>query len=131
MVGKREGISVIDRRRVLIIDKNRRTADELQETFVKSGYEAEVALSALVGESIISERRMDVAVLNADIGHKEDWKLVRKLRKYDPLLPLVLFNAPKVKELSREARRIGVERFIDTPLDPATVLAEATKVVRN
>jgi len=131
---------LIDRRRVLIIDRNRRTVDELQERFVKSGYEAEVALSALVGLSIISTRKMDVAVLNAALGHEEDWELVKRLKKHDPHLPLVLFNPSRAsgsngastdKGLSKEARRAGVERFINTPLDPDLVLAEAEKVARN
>ena len=122
---------MIDRRRVLIIDVNRRTVDELHKTFIQSGYEAEVALSAPVGLSIIAARRMDAAVLNADLGHEEDWQLVKRLKKSDPELPLVLFNAPKVKGLSREARRAGVERFLVSPLDPDTVLAETRRVIRN
>src|SRR3990172_11922895 len=98
---------LITRQRVLIIDEDRRTVDKLQEKFVQSGYEAEIALSGPVGLAIVGERYMSVAVLSAKVGHEEDWELVKNLKKSDPHLPVVLFNAPKVKGLSKEARRAG------------------------
>ena len=122
---------MITRRRVLIIDEDRRTVDKLQETFVQSGYEAEIALSGPVGLAIISERYMSVAVLSAKVGHDEDWELVKSLKKSDPHLPVVLFNVPKIKGFSKEARRAGVSKFILSDLDAETVLHETIKVMRN
>ena len=122
---------MISRRRVLIIDEDRRTVDRLQEKFVQSGYEAEIALSGLVGLAIVAERYMSVAVLSAKVGHDEDWELVKSLKKSDPHLPVVLFNVPKIKGFSKEARRAGVSKFILSDLDAETVLHEAVKVMRN
>jgi DNA-binding response OmpR family regulator len=122
---------LITRRRVLIIDEDRRTVDRLQEQFVQSGYEAEIALSGPVGIAIVAERYMSVVILSAKIGHGEDWELVKSLKKSDPQVPVVMFNAPKVKGLSKEARRAGVAKFILSDLDPAIVLHETVKVMRN
>ena len=96
---------------------------------MQSGFEAEVALSAPVGLSIIEERHMDAAVLNARIGHDGDWELVRKLKESNPRVRVVLFDAPKEKGLSREARRVGVSKFILMPSDVEHVLAETSKVI--
>ena len=122
---------VFDRPRVLIIDEDRRTVDRLQEHFVQSGYEAEIALSGPVGLSIIEERRMDAAVLNAAMGHHEDWALVKSLKHFAPSLPLVLFNGPKVKGLSREAKRAGVSRFLIHPTDAQEIISETLKVLNS
>ncbi len=123
---------MITRPRVLIIDADRRTVDRLQEKFIELGCEAEIALSGSVGLSIVAERQMSVAVLSAEVGgHREDWALVRKLKRHDPKLPVVLFNAPKVKGLSKEARRAGCSKFIVTDWDADRVLTEAVKVMRN
>jgi len=122
---------VLTRPRVLIIDEDRRTVDKLQELFVRSGCEAEIALSPSVGISIISERQMNVAVLSAELGLKSDWEVVRHLKRSDPELPVVLFNAPKLKGLSKEARRVGVARLLATPMKVETVHDEALKVMRN
>jgi len=122
---------VISRRRVLIIDEDRRTVDKLQELFIESGYEAEVALSPSVGLSIINERQMSVAIVNTKIGSEEDWEIVKSLKKTDPALPVLLFDAPKVKGLSKEARRAGVERLLVSPVNIEAVRNEAIKVMRN
>ena len=122
---------MLDRPRILIIDEDRRTVDELQEKFTRSGYEAEVALSASVGMSIIAERRMNAAVLNANLGHEANWALVRRLKESDPGLPLVLFNAPKVKGMSREAKRAGATKFLSHPIEPDEVMAETVKILTD
>jgi DNA-binding NtrC family response regulator len=122
---------MVTRQRVLIVDEDRRTVDRLQELFIQSGYEAEVALSSSVGLSIVNERQMSVAVLSARKGADEDWQLVRSMKESDPNLPVVLFDAPKVKGLTREARRAGVQRCLSSPIDIETVRQEAIKVMRN
>lgn len=123
---------MIECQRVLIIiDGNRTTVDKLQEKFLRSGYEAEIALSGSVGLSIVEERRMSVAVLSAKMGHQEDWQLVKRLKKSDPRLRLVLFDGPSNKVFFREARRMGVTRFVASPCDPDTVFAEAVKAMGN
>jgi len=121
----------MDRHRILIIHENRRVVDKLQSVFVQSGFEAEIALSPSVGLSIVAERRMSAAVLGASIGHDGDWSFVKNLKKYDPNLPVVLFDAPKVKGLSREARRAGVSRLVATPADPEQILTETVKAMGN
>ncbi len=122
---------MVYRQRVLIIDEDRRTVDKLQEKFVEFGCEAEIALSGEVGVTIAAERHMSVAILSAKIGQQQDWSFVRRLRASDPKLPVVLFNAPKVKGLSKEARRAGVSKFISADVDPNAVFLEAMKVMRN
>lgn len=121
----------MDHRRVLIIDADRRTVDKLQELFVRSGFEAEVALSPSVGLNIIMERQMSVAVMSAEVGRDEDWAVVKRMKQTDPDLPVVLFNTPKDKMVSREAKRAGVRRCIVTPTDIQAVHNEAVKMMRN
>jgi hypothetical protein len=53
------------------------------------------------------------------------------LKKSDPNLPVLLFDAPKIKGLSREARRAGVQRLLVAPVDVEMVRNEAIKVMRN
>ncbi len=122
---------MVNRQRVLIIDEDRRTVDRLQEKFTQSGFEAEVALSGPTGLSIIEERYMCVAILSAKIATEENWELVKQLKQSDPKLPVVLFNAPKDKGLSKEARRVGAVKFIVSPTDIDLVMSEAVKVMRN
>ena len=74
---------------------------------------------------------MSVAILSATMGHEADWELVRTLKSSDPGLPVILFNGPKVKGLSKEARRAGVAKFLASPMDLETLVSAARVVMRN
>ncbi len=115
--------------RVLIIDGDRRTVDQLQDQFERDGFEPEVALSGDVGLSIVGERRMNAAVLDASMGKEDDWNLLRDLKRRDPSLPVVLINGPKGE--SAVARRAGAARYVSSPVDPAKVISAVCQIVRN
>lgn len=119
------------RQRVLIIDEDRRTVDRLQEKFLQVGFEAEIALTGEVGVAIVAERYMSVALLSARLGQDAKWELVKKLKEFDPHLPVVLFNGPKIKGLSKEARRAGVAKFLLSDTDTQSLLSETMKAARN
>lgn len=119
------------RARVLIIEADRRTVDELQERFERHGFEAEVALTTAVGLSILSERRMDAAVLDAQMDAHEDWKVLKSIRAKDPKLPIVMINGAKLKGITKLARRAGASRFLPSPVDPEKVIGALSDVLRN
>ena len=115
--------------RVLIIDGDRRAVDQLQDQFERDGFEPEVALNGNVGLSIVGERRMNAAVLDATMGKEDDWNLLRGLKNRDPSLPVVLINGPKGG--SAVARRAGATRYVSSPVDPAKVISAVSQIVRN
>jgi len=119
------------RPRVLIIEGDRRTVDELQERFERHGIEAEVALTTAVGLSILSERRMDAAVLDAQMDANEDWKVLKSIKEKDPDLPIVMINGNKLKGITKLARRFGAARFLPSPVDPEKVIVALSDVLRN
>ena len=119
------------RPRVLIIESDRRTVDELQEWFERGGYEAEVALSASVGLGILAERRMDAAVVDATLEAKDKWSLLKSLKKTDPGLKVVVINGWQGKGVSKIARRAGAARFLVSPVDAEKVVVALQDVLSN
>jgi ActR/RegA family two-component response regulator len=120
----------------LIIEPDRRTVDELQEHFERHGYEAEIALSVSVGLSILAERRMDVAIIDAHLkveaqAKEEEWALLRSLREADPDLPVVVINGRKGKGVGKVARRAGAARFLPSPVDAEAIMLALSDVLRN
>ena len=117
--------------RVLIIESDRRTVDELQERFERYGIEAEVALSASVGLDILSERQMDAAIVDAELEEHEKWPLLTSLRQKAPTVPVVMINGWKKKGISKLARRAGAARFLASPVDAEKVITAISDVVVN
>ena len=118
------------RKRVLIIEDDKRTVEEIHCVLENNGYETEVALTPQVGLAILAERRMDAAVLDAQLEETDSgWTLLKQIRETNPALPIVLINAPKQKGLSEIARRAGASRFMAQPVNPERVGAEVVKIL--
>ena len=117
------------RSRVLIIEEDRRTVDQLQEKLEDIGFEAEIALNGRVGLAIVTERKMSAAVLDAQVHGFESWELLRALKRRDPELPVVLINGRPRKGESRVARRAGATRFMRSPTDPDKVISAVHQVL--
>lgn len=117
--------------RVLIIEADRRTVDELQERFERHGIESEVALNASVGLDILTERRMDAAIVDAELEQRDKWSLLKQLREKAPGVPVVMINGWKSKGVSKLARRAGAARFLVSPFDPEKVITAISDVIRN
>lgn len=119
----------MERSRVLIIDQDRRTVDQLQEKLEQLGMEAEIALTGDVGLTILREREMDAAVLDAKVGGFDGWDLLRAIKRRAPQLPVVFINGRARKGESRVARRAGASRFIRIPADPDRVINAVHQVL--
>jgi len=107
----------MERQRVLIIEENRRTVGALHDILENNGFETEVALSGEMALNIVGEREMDAAVLDHRMSGFAEWELVRQLKRRAPRLPIVLINGPRVKGISRVARRAGATRFMRSPVN--------------
>lgn len=119
------------RPRVLIIEADRRTVDELQERFERHGFEAEVALSLSVGLDILAERKMDAAVVDAELEAKDKWSLLRVLKEKAPTVPVVMINGWRTKGIIKTAKKAGAARFLMSPLDMEKVMDALQDVIRN
>ena len=119
------------RHRVLIIEADRRTVDELQERFERHGIEAEVALNAEVGLDILAERRMDAAIVDAELEERNKWPLLKQLRQKAPEVPVVMINGWKSKGISKLARRAGAARFLVSRFDAEKVINALSDVISN
>src|SRR3990172_5373072 len=111
------GGGFMERPRILIIEQNRRRVGELHQRLENNGYETEVALNGELALSILRERDMDAAVLDHEMTGFDEWELVRKLKDNSPDLPIILINGPRLKGVSRIARRAGAARYMRGPIN--------------
>ena len=121
----------MERRRVLVIEENRRRIGALHDKLERSGYETEVAVSGEMALTIVHTRDMDAAVLDHTMSGYNEWELVRELKNRAPELPIVLINGPRQKGISRAARRAGATRFMRSPVNLGRVVAAVGGVIEE
>jgi DNA-binding response OmpR family regulator len=105
------------RRRLLLVEDDRHTIDELRDLFTERGYECEVALDLATARNILTERMMDMTVINASLPGVNDEELVRELRARDSAMALVFYNGSKDKTRQRKLRSMGAESYLSNASD--------------
>lgn len=108
--------------RILIVEDERQTVDELRDLFEQHGYETEVALSKQVAINILNERNMDIAIINTKVQDISGIEILRDLKKINPNLPVIMISSQKLKRIESASLKEGASVFLSKPLDHATIL---------
>ena len=108
--------------RILIIEDERQTVDELRDHLESYGYETEVALTAPVGVSVQEERKMDLVVIGEDVHETSGLDILSKLKELAPGLKAVLMTSQKSKRYQASLLKLGAQGVLTQPLDKPTSL---------
>jgi len=100
------------RYRLLIVETDRHSFDEMRQAFVQQGHECEVALDMETALNILDERRMHIAVINTELAECEDEELVDMLQERAPGIRLALYNGTSDRARQRRLRRRGAESYL-------------------
>lgn len=117
------------RRRLLLVEDDRHSIDELRDIFTQQGYECEVALDFATARKILAERMMDLAVVNASLSAVSDEKLVQEFMAHDPSMCLVIYNGTGDKARQRRLRRMGADSYLSEASDLRAVGRAVQKVL--
>ncbi len=117
--------------RLLIVENDRHSFDELRAAFAEEGLECEVALDLETALSILDERHMDLAVVNAQLAEGDDEGLIESLHGKCPGLRLVLYEGTAERARRRRLRRMGADSYLTTASDLGAVVRAATRVMRE
>ncbi len=127
----RAGLGGIRPYRVLVVEHNRRSFDELRETLVDDGHECELVLDMDMARSVLAERRMDVAVINAQLIEQPEQELVERLKEDSPHMRLVLYNGTAQRNARRRLRRRGVDSYLTQASDLGAAARSVRRVIRE
>lgn len=117
--------------RIVIVEDERLTVDELRDHLELYGYETEVALTAPVGVSIVEERKMDIAIIGENVREVSGLEILGKLRELDPDIKVVMMTGQKSKRYRSSLLKSGAQGVLAQPLDKAASLAVIEGVLKR
>ena len=117
--------------RILIIADARETVDELRDFFELHGYETEVALNIKVSLAILSERRMDLAIIGFNVQGISGIEVLAKVRAIDPFIPAILIHGNNSKRIKSLIKKSGVQAYIPKPIEWDSFLHKVKKVLAS
>jgi len=102
---------------ILIVDDERTLARAMRAFLQESGYEAEVAGDAEQALGLLETLRPDVVFSDVRLPGMSGIDLLRRIREFDPALPVVIMTAYGTIEGAVEAVKLGAFDYLKKPVD--------------
>ena len=102
---------------VLIVDDERTLARAIKAFLAESGYEAEVAGDGEQALGLLESLRPDVVFSDVRLPGMTGIELLRRIREFDPAIPVVIMTAYGTIEGAVEAVKLGAFDYLKKPVD--------------
>jgi two-component system response regulator AtoC len=102
---------------VLIVDDERTLARAVKAFLLESGYEAEIAPDAEQAVGLLETLRPDVVFTDVRLPGMHGIDLLRKIREFDPSIPVIIMTAYGTIEGAVEAVKLGAFDYLKKPVD--------------
>jgi DNA-binding NtrC family response regulator len=102
---------------VLIVDDERTLARAVKAFLSEAGYEAEVAGDAEKALELVESLRPDVVFADVRLPGMSGIDLLRRIREFDPAIPVIIMTAHGTIEGAVEAVKLGAFDYMKKPVD--------------
>ena len=113
--------------RILIVDPNKRTSQELPSVFIGEGYDVEVSEDIKDAAERISDVKFDCVIMDVDLLEMEGFKAVPILKVIDPKVQIIMTAAENTAELEAKVRKQDIFYYYIKSFDRK----ELIEAVRN
>ncbi|HBC30249.1 MAG TPA: sigma-54-dependent Fis family transcriptional regulator [Clostridiales bacterium] len=104
------------KRRILIIDDELSTC-ELLSLALRHNYDIRYATTAAEGLSTIERESIDLVLLDLVIGNEDGIKILKRIKKYDKSISVIMITAFGSIKTTVEAIKEGAFTYLSKPLD--------------
>jgi DNA-binding NtrC family response regulator len=102
---------------VLVVDDERTLARAIKAYLAESGYEPEVAGDAEQALRLMETLRPDVVFCDVRLPGMNGIELLRRIRAFDPAIPVIMMTAHGTIEGAVEAVKLGAFDYLKKPVD--------------
>jgi two-component system, NtrC family, response regulator AtoC len=102
---------------VLIVDDERTLARAIRAFLSEGGYEAEVAADGEQALELLPSLRPDIVFADVRLPGISGIDLLRRIREFDPAIPVIIMTAHGTIEGAVEAVKLGAFDYLKKPVD--------------
>ena len=102
---------------LLLVDDEPAVRDLLHEYFAGQGYTVSTAANGEMALAAVRAQRPDLVMLDIRMPGLDGVEVLRRLRRYDTTLPVVMVTANEDVELARELLGMGAFDYVAKPFD--------------
>lgn len=108
--------------RVLVADDDERLTRVYQRVLTQQGYEVTVARSGQEALAKFNRGRFDVVITDLEMPEPKGVELLRRIRKHDETVPVIIATGAPTTESAIEALEHGAFRYVTKPFERVDLL---------
>ncbi len=102
---------------ILIIEDDRRIAQNISRSLREEGYTTEVAYEGYAGRQLALTQSIDLLILDINLPGLNGYEVCRSVRAEKPTLPIIMLTALGEVEDKLEGLELGADDYIVKPFD--------------
>lgn len=112
----------MDKKRILVADDDQATRETLLELLTDEGYEVAVAADGHKAVALLSSFLPDLVLTDFNMPGLDGMDVLAHVKKVSPATPVLIFTADTTIDAQRKADALGVQDYLNKPLDLTDLL---------
>jgi len=116
---------------VLIVEDDKRIAENISKGLASEGMKVEIASDGITGKQMALQNEYDLLLLDLNLPGLKGYDVCRQVRRYKPLLPIIMLTAYGEIEDKVSGLRLGADDYIVKPFDFRELTARISAALRR
>lgn len=120
-----------DKRRILIVEDERKIADTLKMGLEENAFEVEVAYDGKIGRQILSNRRFDLVILDINLPEINGFSLCQSIRHMSPDTIIIMLTSMSSLDNKIEGYNAGADDYMIKPFEFRELLLKVRAALKR
>jgi two-component system, OmpR family, response regulator len=118
--------------RILVVEDDPDEATFLKTLLEREKYEVTIAKDAGQAHSMFTMRKPDFVILDLILpGTETGWEVCERFKTAEKFMPILILTAIELDDSRNLAVRVGADRYITKPFDPAELLEQIKQTAQE
>lgn len=116
-------------KRILVVDDDQVSREGVAEVLSDEGYEVAEAADGHEAIALLASFQPDLVLTDLQMPGLDGVGVLRRVKHVSPATPVIIFTAHVLIDAQREAQRLGVQDYLNKPLELDEMLRRVAKAL--
>ena len=121
----------MSKRRILVVDDEQMSREGVAEVLTDEGYEVMEAADGQEAVTALTSFQPDLVLTDLQMPKLNGMDVLKHVKQVCPTTPVMIFTASVLLDAQREAQRLGVQGYLNKPLDFDVMLKQVAKALAS